>query len=345
MFELFIFTNGIFLGILLLIKRSELRKANLFLALFLISLSLELAPDLFEEENFLLPETSFFTVPLLFLYAQQIIKGSLKSSHWLWLLPGLLVNIIILIVGDSEPPLSTVVLTIAPFYAFNLYLLFSLQKQITRYQKQLKEQYTNLDTRTLSWMRGLVLIFLVFHFVWILDDGLLLADFDFPVLALLAELLTLLSVFWVGYYGLWQKGSELIIPLNGDALEPEKSSTVQNDDAQNQFEQILDQIERNKLYLNQELTLRLMAQQVTVNEKKLSAWINQFTENNFYHLINQYRVAEFKRQLALPENHNYSLLGIAQNAGFRNKSTFYKVFKELEGITPNDYKKGLSDTN
>ena len=344
MFPIFIFTNGIFLGLLLLIQRSELRRANVFLALFLISLSLELAPDLFEEENFPLPETSFFTVPLLFLYAQRVIKGELHRQQWLWLVPGLLVNLLMLIMGDIEPDMTMVALMIIPFYAFNLYLLFSLQKQISKHQQRLKEQYANLDTRTLGWMRGLVIIFLVFHFVWVIDDGLLLADVDIPGLAFLAELLTLLSVFWIGYYGLGQKGSALSSPESAQRQESPKQESVKNEAEQKQFDQVLRQLEDHKLYLNQELTLRLLAQQLDVNEKRLSAWINQFTENNFYHLINQYRVAEFKKQLAAPENQNFSLLGIAQNAGFRNKSTFYKVFKELEGITPNDYKKSLTGT-
>lgn len=341
MFEIFIFTNGIFLGILLLIQRTELRKANLFLALFLISLSLELGPDLFEED-LPFPETSFFTVPLLFLYAQRIMKGRLKPTLWLWLLPGVLVNLIELLIGDAEPALYVIVLMLIPFYGFNLYLLFSLQKRLSQHQRQLKEQYTNLETRTLSWMKGLVLIFLIFHLVWILDDSLLIMEVDFPILALMAELLTLLAVFWVGYFAIGQKDSQLITTASEGKTESIKEAPKQDEESKGQFEKVLVQLEQHKLYLNQELTLRLLAQQVGVNEKKLSAWINQFTESNFYHLINQYRVAEFKTQLNLPENENFSLLGIAQNAGFRNKSTFYKVFKELEGITPNDFKKQLS---
>ena len=338
MFALFIFTNGIFLGILLLIKRSELKNANVFLAMFLISLSLELAPDLFEEEDLFVPETSFFTVPLLYLYVQRILKDILKPLLWLWLIPGLLVNGLGFFVGDEAPSLWMVLLVVIPLYGLNLYLLFSLQKQINSHSLALKSQFTSIENRTLQWVKGLVWIFLVFHFVWILDDGLLLASVDYPILATLAELLTLVSVFWVGYFGLGQRASVMASTTEKDTVSP----SLANEADKSAFEAVLQQIEEHKLYLNQELTLRLLAQQVKVNEKKLSSWINQYTERNFYQLINQYRVDEFKRQLTLPENQNYSLLGVAQNSGFRNKSTFYKVFKELEGFTPNDYKKGLN---
>ena len=41
---------------------------------------------------------------------------------------------------------------------------------------------------------------------------------------------------------------------------------------------------------------------------------------------------------------NYSLEGIAQESGFKSKSTFNTLFKKMNGITPSEYrKKGLSN--
>ncbi len=340
MFEVFIFTNGIFLGILLLLLPSPIRRANVFLALFLISQSVEVAPDLFDEDSALLPETAFLTIPLLFYYVQLLIHQKIRQSQWLYLIPALLTNVLLwLPVEDpDEAALLTQVLISIPFYGFNLYLLFSMHRNITRHQSGLMDQFASLELRTLQWVKGLVVIFLAFHFVWIFEDILLLSGTEAWVLAVVSEVLTLLSVFWVGYHGLRQKESQTEIRTD----EEKAGVPILDKSDEEEFERVKAQILAHKLYLNQELTLRLLAQQVNMNEKKLSLWINQFTESNFYHLINQFRVAEFKEQLAAPENKNYSLLGIAQNAGFRNKSTFYKAFKELEGITPNEYKKSLN---
>ncbi|MCE7994712.1 MAG: AraC family transcriptional regulator [Roseivirga sp.] len=343
MFEVFIFTNGIFLGILLLLIPSRIKKANVFLALFLISQSFELAPDLFEEDSPLLPETAFLTIPLLFYYVELLISQKIRRGQWLFLIPAVITNALLWVAlpEPDEVAVLTEVLVSIPFYGFNLYLLFKMHRSISRHQFGLMDQFASLELRTLKWVKGLVIIFLAFHFVWILEDILLLTGLEAVPLMIISEVLTLLSVFWVGYHGLRQKES----PAERPAV-PEKANPVLYDkNDEKQFENVKAQIASNKLYLNQELTLRLLAQQVNMNEKKLSLWINQFTNSNFYHLINQYRVAEFKTQLSAPENKNYSLLGIAQNAGFRNKSTFYKVFKELEGITPNEYKKGLKNAS
>lgn len=342
MFEVFIFTNGIFLGILLLLMPSVIKRANIFLALFLISQSFELAPDLFEEDSPFLPETAFLTIPLLFYYVQLLIHQQVKRVQWFFLTPALLTNVLLWIPlqEPDEVAMLIEVLISIPFYGFNLYLLFRMHRSISKHQLGLMDQFASLELRTLRWVKGLVAIFLVFHFVWILEDILRFTGIEAIALVVVSEVLTLLSVFWVGYHGLRQKESQAV------TLPPdEKSKPVSLDKTdEEEFEKVKTQILTNKLYLNQELTLRLLAQQVSINEKKLSLWINQFTESNFYHLINRYRVAEFKEQLETPENQNYSLLGIAQNAGFRNKSTFYKAFKELEGITPNEYKKGLNQT-
>ncbi|NER13636.1 AraC family transcriptional regulator [Leptobacterium flavescens] len=34
-------------------------------------------------------------------------------------------------------------------------------------------------------------------------------------------------------------------------------------------------------------------------------------------------------------------MGIAEEAGFKSKATFYRVFRKKEGMTPNEYLKSL----
>lgn len=336
MFKLFIFTNSVFLGILLFLRPSKVKNANIFLSLFLFSLSFELLPDFFEEDVFL-PETSFLTVPLLFLYVRRLIYSKIKPVTYILLLPFVLSNVLVEFIPISEEPdILRELLTQFPFYAFNLYLLFFMYSSISRHQSGLEEQFANLDRRTLKWVKGLVWIFLTFHLVWVLEDFLRLSGLDSPIPAFISEVLTLLSVFWVGYYGLSQLEANIEVPV---LVKPSGTLNKLREVDRAAFLEVRRKVEQNKLYLNQELTLRLLSQQVGVNEKKLSAWINEFTESNFYQMINSYRIAEFKAQLSDPANKNFSLLGIAQNSGFRNKSTFYKVFKEFEGITPSEYKK------
>jgi AraC-like DNA-binding protein len=55
-------------------------------------------------------------------------------------------------------------------------------------------------------------------------------------------------------------------------------------------------------------------------------------------------VEDFK-QLALDPSHKHlSLLGIAQEAGFNSKATFYAIFKKKTGMTPSEYLESQSES-
>ena len=85
-----------------------------------------------------------------------------------------------------------------------------------------------------------------------------------------------------------------------------------------------------------------LSKQFGVNRNQLSQLINEGVGENFYDFINKYRVEEVKRLMADPQKQNYSLLGLALDAGFKSKSTFNLVFKRFTGLTPTEYKKNIT---
>ena len=48
-------------------------------------------------------------------------------------------------------------------------------------------------------------------------------------------------------------------------------------------------------------------------------------------------------RIADGEAGRFDLLSIAKNAGFASKASFYRIFKESEGMTPNQYAKKESN--
>lgn len=98
-------------------------------------------------------------------------------------------------------------------------------------------------------------------------------------------------------------------------------------------------MENEKIYLDPDLTLKSVADKLSTNTKYLSQAVNNHVGSNFQNFINMYRVEEVKMKIADEEYRNLTLFGIALQCGFKNKSTFYKVFKEVTGITPRDYLK------
>jgi AraC-like DNA-binding protein len=63
---------------------------------------------------------------------------------------------------------------------------------------------------------------------------------------------------------------------------------------------------------------------------------------SFYDYINRYRVDEFKSVVAIHGVDSLTLSALAEKAGFSSRATFFRHFKEIEGITPGEYIKDLT---
>ncbi|MCB9287048.1 MAG: helix-turn-helix domain-containing protein [Lewinellaceae bacterium] len=101
-------------------------------------------------------------------------------------------------------------------------------------------------------------------------------------------------------------------------------------------------MEKEKLFLDPDLSLKDVADRLHTNTKYLSQVVNHHAGHNFQHFLNTYRVKEVKAKITADVFRNLTLFGIALQCGFKNKSTFYKVFKEIAGLTPKEYIKTAS---
>lgn len=102
------------------------------------------------------------------------------------------------------------------------------------------------------------------------------------------------------------------------------------------YNKLLFFMEKNKMYINPDLTLSELAEELNISSNNLSFIINKYTNLKFYDFINTYRVEEAKKYLIDSEIDN--ILEIAYNAGFKSKSTFNKIFKKYTQVTPSEYK-------
>lgn len=98
-------------------------------------------------------------------------------------------------------------------------------------------------------------------------------------------------------------------------------------------------VESQDMYLDPNLSLKNVADRLNTNTKYLSQVVNHQSGNNFQHFVNTYRVRAVKEKIEDKAHLRLTLYGIARQCGFKNKSTFYKVFKEITGYTPREYLK------
>lgn len=102
--------------------------------------------------------------------------------------------------------------------------------------------------------------------------------------------------------------------------------------------ELIEHMERHKPFLDPELTLVSLAYQLGVSRNRLSQVINTAIGDNFYHFINQYRVEEVKKLMAQEDSKKYTIISLANDAGFRSKSSFNAIFKKMTGLTPSEYR-------
>lgn len=342
--DLFSFITTLVLAVLFIIQKSDNQKANVYLALALFSLAFEVFDVLSQsiypiELRFI--QTSLFTIPFLFFYIYQSTNQSIKKKHYLLFLPGMILNALLYFdLGESERKFFE--------YAFNITLLIFIWKQLKNHRERLQEYYSDLEYKTLKWIMLIIYVFLGFHVLWIMEDIIgfqndRIADY----FALLSSLLTFFMIFWIGHFGFSQQESfqkKLFIENSPKDKLPKELPIIENKDEE-AFKQICSEILEKRIFINPKLNLRLLAQELDLNEKELSRIINQQSETNFYQLINRFRVDEFKKLLHSPEAQKLSIIGMAEESGFNSKSTFYAAFKSIEGLTPKQYEQEFNQSD
>lgn len=96
-------------------------------------------------------------------------------------------------------------------------------------------------------------------------------------------------------------------------------------------------METEKPFLNPDLKLINLAQALGTSPQILSQVFNMFLKVRYYDFINEYRINEFKRIINANESSKYTLKALSAQCGFSSYTTFFRAFKEVSGMTPNEY--------
>ncbi len=121
---------------------------------------------------------------------------------------------------------------------------------------------------------------------------------------------------------------------NNKLSEPEKSEYLEK---LNSF------MENHKPYLNPEITLESLANEISVNPRILSQIINETFKKNFKSFILEYRIRESMQILADSKYRKLTVLEILYQVGFNSKSAFNNQFKLLTNFTPQEYRSRYID--
>jgi AraC-like DNA-binding protein len=96
----------------------------------------------------------------------------------------------------------------------------------------------------------------------------------------------------------------------------------------------------NGAFKDSELTLDLLSKKMEINRNNLSRAINTVTGKNFNMLVNEYRIKEALRIIS--KNRNIYVDELYERVGFRSRTSFYRSFRQITGLSTREFISTLS---
>ncbi|MFE3872212.1 helix-turn-helix domain-containing protein [Flavobacterium sp. ZS1P70] len=341
-FELLISSIGVvlgfFFGIILLAKTNKNSKANLFLAVYLLTLSLRTGKALFH--NYYAISDSILTLflglflligPCLWFYVNLLYNNNNNNASlkridcYRHYAPFFLVMILTVFVPNNG------ITNLGNFYLFLfthglIYCCYSFYWLVKHPNfHDVSQKNVKIKNWLIAFIVATTLIFI--HAILVFFD---VVSF-YPSSAFLFSFI-IISLAILGCQNLW---------IFEDEKKKYTNSTLDNTKASEYHKQLNQFMENDKLFLDPELTLVKLAERMNISSKQLSQIINQIENTNYSQYIAKYRVEEAKKKLKTPDFYNYKIAAIAFESGFNSISSFNDTFKKLTNTTAIDYRESF----
>jgi len=223
-----------------------------------------------------------------------------------------------------------VLLGVLPIFVHLLTYMTVSYKLLIRHKEDLKHYYSSIE---ISWafeiLKMILLIFsisLAITFVQYLGEKQV-----FPILLFLLNILTIFLLARILLRALRQPMFQTV--RNAPAHRP---SAKEIETVQEGVEKLL---EEKKLYMNPQLTVTDLADELGVSKRIISYTINNSMAENFYDLINQYRIKEAQRILMENRDSKFTVLELLYQVGYNSKSSFNTQFRKKTGMTPSEFRR------
>lgn len=298
---------------------------------------------------------------LIYLYVQTLTNNQRRlEQRDLWLfLPAILFHIYqfsaFLLYIDFKNWYEKVIHIpyVSPFYAvssiiFNFCLLILSLKHYRQYRMWLNENFSDTEKLKFDWLRNFLYLFTII---------LILSAF-FEITNNFIFTLSYRQYFWLSFanaiaiYFLAIAGylrSQTIeldfspTPTEESIVEIKKNPISENE-LENLKVRLQNLMQKDKLYLETDLTLTELSKNLGVNASVLSFVVNNGFGKNFNDFINEFRIEEVKMKLNTENSEKLSLLVLSFECGFNSKATFNRAFKKFAGMSPKEYQNQIMKT-
>jgi AraC-like DNA-binding protein len=359
--------QGFLLGVIFITSKKHGSLANKLLGCFLIAFVFQALTDILPYNEiggysivgyFTLPEVKWF-LPLLFLHF-VLVKVQRYSTYRLFLkinyvlafgMIGITgINILLVVIHDATImdilgwELADKIYMSFQYYAFFLTIAaFAIALYETkRYSQRVKNESSDLTMLNISWLWQFIFLMAPIIIFWgaelirIAMGGRGQSDLTTLVFLFIAVFNYFVSYKAFTHQTLFDgsvdrvrtyKNAPAILQSSQGSLDPEI------------YEKIESEMESNRYYLDQNMTIHELAKQIQIPARTISTYVNQSAGCNFNEWINNYRVDHALATLQDKKMDHYSIEGIGSDSGFKSRSSMYMAFKKRTGHSPGHFRK------
>ena len=348
---------GLFLFVILNIRKQKDKVSTLLISLFVLFHSLFILHLSLYVINvqYYLPHTLFISTtfsflygPLLYFYFKRIIYNyKFQLIDILHLVPSFLLLLYILpFYGLSNlekfnvlfnldsmllPGAYTII--IVKIVSLSIYAYLILRMYNGNKLSKNQDKYKNL------WQRNIIALHVIYTLAYVIYSGNILGILNYPILFHFQVVVMVSVVLYVSYIAYVRpevfKGKiALVDPIN---LFKYKKSGLTSSYSNELKENLLILLVENKIYKQNDLSLELLAEMLGTTRHNASQVINEHFGMNFFELINTYRIDAAQEIFKSDTHNNLNIIEVAYEVGFNNKVTFNKSFKKHVLQTPSQF--------
>ncbi len=242
------------------------------------------------------------------------------------------------VLDKTEPVITWTII------AYNIIYLFICIMKLKRHSKCIQQSFSYIEKINLNWLKvllsGILFTWTTATLIVIFTDQQDAWDYVW--------LLVSIFIYIIGYMGLKQP----VILTGSDPAESVKEnpkkyerSTLTREAAEKYLKKLIYTMDTDKPYLESDITLNSLAKKLAISAHHLSQIINEKLDQNFFEMINSYRVKEAKSLITDPAYSQINIASIGLDAGFNSISAFNAAFKKHAKITPSQYRESVSRKN
>lgn len=357
-------SQGLFLGFILLTRKNIDLAGRFYLTAFVTLFSVVLLfwtgywngfPVKYPHFNYIYDPLPFLLGPILFLYLKSRFELASKMDlfHLLPFMIILLWYVPFYVLTENEKYLFV------NDYPYNGYQHLWKGSYITRIiywlhsfsfvaysgtiywylRKKLYNSDTGLNKKAAQMMRLIMTLFTSFSILFV--SNYFLREFYSVMTFIKFSNSVLISVFFyaIGYLGLSNPHLESV--LKNSERTKYSRSTLDNSKAEMLMTKIVSFIESNKPYFQEDYKLSDLSSDLKIPSHHISELLNKYHNKSYSELINSYRIEEAKKLLISEAYNNKTVSAIGYDVGFNSRTTFYKWFKKITGLSPAAYQQKL----